>query len=236
MILRYSRPRHFTAGCSRPREVVVDRREPGPSTYRYVSRSLSLRVARSVIREEPARAERRHAFVEFMTGRFDRIARGSNNARRNVSPPRRGTAARRTSNGNSVDTRSGFRSHRPPRAELNQRESTTESSDDATYGRSLTYWSSAPPCRLGHEPCRPDRRREERPPCTIPHWPPGRRPSRCRTGTPACARAPGACGAGIRDRWRVGGSFEWLGACAYGSGRLLSSIPRRACPYGDTYE
>jgi len=29
---------------------------------------------------------------------------------------------------------------------VNQRESTTESSDDATYGRSLTYWPSEPPC------------------------------------------------------------------------------------------
>src|SRR6185503_3536705 len=71
--------------------------------------------------------------------------RGSNNARRNDSPPRQGTAGSRASSGNSEAARSGCRSHRPPSAELNQRDSTTESSDDATYGRSLTYWSSAPP-------------------------------------------------------------------------------------------
>lgn len=34
---------------------------------------------------------------------------------------------------------SGFRSHRPDNAELNQRVKTTDNSDEATYGRSLTY-------------------------------------------------------------------------------------------------
>ena len=39
----------------------------------------------------------------------------------------------------AVEPSSGLRSHRPPSAELNQRERTTGSSDEATYGRSLTY-------------------------------------------------------------------------------------------------
>ena len=44
-------------------------------------------------------------------------------------------------------------------------------------------------------------------------WPPGRRPWRCRRKLPACARARGACAAGIRDRWPADGSFGSSGAC-----------------------
>ena len=50
--------------------------------------------------EQPARAERRHALVELVAGRFDRHSREARTMpRRNVSPPRQGTAARRASSG-----------------------------------------------------------------------------------------------------------------------------------------
>jgi hypothetical protein len=97
--------------------------------------------------EEPARAERWHALVEFVPRRLDRVSE---------RPEQRADEHFAAAAGHGRQTRLqrqigrrefGFRSHRPPRAELNQREKTTESSDEATYGRSLTYWSS--PAKFG---------------------------------------------------------------------------------------
>ena len=95
--------------------------------------------------EQPARAERRHALVELVPRRLDLVAERLEQAAKKRLAAAAGHRRESRLERQLGRASSGFRSHRPPSAELNHRASTTESSEDATYGRSLTYWSSAPP-------------------------------------------------------------------------------------------
>ena len=164
--------------------------------------------------EQPARAERRHALVECVTRRFDLVAERLEQRAEERLAAAAGDGREPSFERHRIAASSGFRSHRPASAELNQRESTTERSDDATYGRSLTYWSSAPPL-----PPRPR---------TMPtgstssstaavqprRWLRDRRPSRGRTGTRACGRARVL----VQQESEIGGR---LMGCSYGQEHVL---------------
>ena len=87
--------------------------------------------------------------------------------------------------------------------------------DEATYGRSLTYWASANPGAAAlRAPARPGRPPATAPRCSAPRPPPGRRRAPYRTAARSAGPGPGACAAGSRGRSRAGGSSKWSAARA----------------------
>ena len=178
--------------------------------------------------EQPARAERRHALVEFVAGRFDRVAE-----RLEQRAEERFAAAAGNSRESCFERQLGRREVGFPLASTAQRGVEPARKHDREQRRGdvrpvvdvLVLGAALAAAAADHSD-RVDVEQDGRR-ARLLASPPGRRPWRCRTGTPACARAPGACAAGIRGRWPAGGSFGWSGACASGSGKSHSSIPRR---------
>ena len=140
-------------------------------------------VDRDVAARRPTPGTARRAGCGVAVDRRSRAARTAGAA--SSSPPRHGSDRRAAPRAGAPSSASSGRASQRPgqrRAE-HLRDSATLRNDEATYGRSLTYWSSASPSPAAAAADQPDRvdLEQQRGRAALRRSPPGRRRAPCRT-------------------------------------------------------